>query len=342
MRPTQLKAEIKSRVKAEDTNRAIHIVGPPGVGKTQIVEQVAKELGIGFKVIHAPLMQPEDYGFPIVNKETNTVTFVVSTDKFPVEGSNCPETGILLIDELAQCDHATQKILANLIQAREIHGKKLKKGWKLVSTGNRAADRSGAARPLCHLRDRYTEVLAEVSLDDWCNWAITNEVKVEVISFIRFRPELLSAFNPQADDKTPTPRAWVEGISASLGVVSSENEYEMFKGDVGEGAAAEFLGYLKIYRKLPNPDAIMLNPKGTPVPEIGKDKDASAICYALCGALAHRTTDANFGRIMQYIERMKQEFVVLYVRDAIKHNPNLAACKDFIKWATSTGADILT
>ena len=45
-----------------------------------------------------------------------------------------------------------------------------------------------------------------------------------------------------------------------LGKVPAEAEYECFKGAVGEGAAAEFVGFMRIYRKLPNPDAILMNP----------------------------------------------------------------------------------
>jgi MoxR-like ATPase len=87
-----------------------------------------------------------------------------------MEGTNCPEHGIFLIDELAQADTAAQKILRNLIQEREIHGKKLKEGWSIVTTGNRTVDRAGANRLLSHLSNVLTRVELEVSLDDWTAW----------------------------------------------------------------------------------------------------------------------------------------------------------------------------
>ena len=333
MKPSDIKSIIKARFTSK-VRRSILLEGSPGVGKTQIAEQAATELGIGFKVIHAPLLQPEDYGFPVINGQKTDVSFIVSRVKFPVEGSDCEETGIFLIDELSQSDSPSQKVLANLIQAREIHGQKIKSGWNIVATGNRQSDRAGANRLLSHLGNRVTRIGVDVSLDDWTQWAIQNSVAPEVIAFVRFRPELLNSFDPQVE-VNPTPRAWVEGVSASLGVVPQSLEFETFKGDVGEGAAAEFLAFLKVFRKLPSPDAILLNPKGAEVPA------EPSTLYALCGSLARKATPDNFGRMMEYISRIPAEFSVLFVRDVIARNPAIQNSADFVSWASGPGAKLL-
>lgn len=335
MKPSELKTYITSRFNAS-IKRPIHIESSPGVGKTQIAAQCAAELGVDFRCIHAPLMQPEDYGFPVISKERDNVSFIVSKDRFPVVNSSASERGILLIDELPQADNGGQKILSQLMQEREIHGVKLMPGWQIVSTGNRSTDRAGANRLLSHLRNRVTTVSLEASLDDWSTWAIQNGVKPEIVAFIRFRPALLNAFDPQAEINA-TPRAWVEGVNACLGTVDPSLEYESFRGDVGEGPAAEFSGFLKIFRKLPSVDAILLDPKRVAVPS-----DSPATLYALSGALAARTTAANFGRVMEYIERMPSEFSVLYVRDALKRDLSIQASKEFITWASGPGAKLLT
>jgi hypothetical protein len=334
MKPSEIKALITARFNAKIT-RPLHLESSPGVGKTQIAAQVAKELDVGFMVIHAPLLQPEDYGFPVISANKENVEFIVSKSKFPIEGSNCAESGIFLIDELSQADNSAQKILANLIQEREIHGQHIKPGWLIVTTGNRTTDRAGANRLLSHLKNRLTTIEMDASLDDWCNWAFSNGINTEVIAFLRFRPDLLNHFDPQADCN-PTPRAWSEGVSAALGVVDSAHEFACFKGDVGEGAAAEFCAFLKIYRKLPSPDAILLNPNGVEVP------NDPATLYALCGVLAYKTTGDNFGRVMTYVKRIPQEFSVLYVRDTIKRKPDIQNTPEFTKWACSEGAKLLS
>lgn len=334
MKPNELKDLIKARLKA-GIKRALLIESSPGIGKTAIAGQVAAELDMGFIALHAPLLQPEDYGFPIIDKTKQDVHFVVSKDKFPIEDSQCPDKGILLIDELSQADNNAQKILANLIQAREIHGQRLKDGWTVVATGNRVSDRAGANRILSHLGNRLTRIELDASLDDWSTWALENNVQTEVIAFLRFRPELLSAFDPHAD-VNPTPRAWAEGVSAALGVVDGAHEFTVFKGDVGEGAAAEFCAFLKVFRKLPNPDAIILNPKNAEVPS------DPATLYALCGALAHKATESNFVRIMEYVSRMPAEFSVLFIRDAIRRHPGIVNTKEYIAWAVGPGAKLLS
>jgi hypothetical protein len=333
MRPSLLIDTLASRFTANRARAAL-VVGPPGCGKTEVTGQVAARLRVGFMPLHAPLMQAEDYGMPVVNSARTDINFVVSSTKFPIEGSDCPEEGILLIDELPQAGNSEQKILANLIQAREIHGHRLKPGWMIVATGNRQSDRAGANRVLSHLKDRVTEYEYEVSMDDWCQFAIDAGTPVEVVSFIRFRPNLLLDFDPQRE-KNPTPRGWVQGVGASLGTVPPEAEYETIKGDVGEGAAAEFLGFLRIFRKLPNPDVVLMNPTTHELPT------DPATCYALAGAIAARASKDNADRIVAVAERMSPEFMVACVRDAVRRSPDFQNTKAFISWASGAGSKVL-
>jgi hypothetical protein len=335
MRPNELKDEIKSR-NENQIRRALYVEAKPGVGKTEIAGQAAAEAKVGFMSIHAPLLQPEDYGLPVPSKDRDTVNFVVAHDKFPLVGSKCPDTGIFLIDELPQADTAAQKILANLIQEREIHGKKLKAGWTIVATGNRAKDRSGANRILGHLGNRVTRVGLEVKLDDWTQWALANAVKTEVVAFIRFRPDFLDCYDPNLEVNA-TPRSWVQGVSDNLGITAPQSELEVFSGDVGEGPASEFLAFLKVFRNLPSPDAILLDPKKIPVPT------DLATLYALCGALAHKATRNNLANALTYVRRIpKQEFSALFMKDCISRNKELAETKSYIDWASKEGADLLT
>ena len=106
----------------------------------------------------------------------------------------------------------------------------------------------------------------------------------------------------------------------------SEAEFETFKGAVGEGAAAEFVGFVRIYRKLPNPDAVLMNPTTADVPS------DPATLYALSGALAERATENNFERVCQYSERMPADFSVLTVSYASRKKPELANTQAFNKW----------
>jgi hypothetical protein len=303
--------------------RTVCIEGMPGGGKTTVVHEVAKELNIPIVERHMPTMLVEDFGILFPKGDTGLQYRV--PEWFPIKGK-APEHGILLFDDRNQANADLQKVLANICQARTLHGEQLPSGWMVVSTGNRQSDRAGANRVLSHLRNRETVIEMETHLDDWTTWAIEKQVKPEVISFIRFRPNLLHDFDPQRDQNA-TPRSWVEGVSDVLGTVPAEAEYECFKGAVGEGAAAEFVGFMKIYRKLPNPDAILLNPTTADVPT------DPATLYALSGALAERATENNFDRVVTYTERMPPEFSVLAISYASRKNPDLTSTQAFTKWA---------
>ena len=320
MRATLLKETIKSLF---PITRTLSIEGAPGGGKTTIVHEVAQELDIPCIERHMPTMLVEDFGI-LFPDGTDKLNYRLP-DWFPVKGKS-PEQGILLFDDRNQAGPDLQKVLANICQARTLHGTPMPDGWMVVSTGNRQADRAGANRVLSHLRNRETVLELETHLDDWTSWAINHGVKPEVISFIRFRPGLLHDFDPQRDQNA-TPRAWVDGVSDVLGTVPSEAEFECFKGAVGEGAAAEFVGFVRIFRKLPNPDAILLNPQTADVP-----KDPATL-YALSGSIAQRATESNFERVCQYSERMPPEFSVLTVSYAARRNPDLANTQAFTKWS---------
>lgn len=343
MRPALLADTLKARVKTHIDGtiiRPTNIIGPPGIGKTAIPKQVAKDLDLGFMSIHGPLMLAEDFGMPRVDQEAQSLEFLVPLHKFPFEGTDCPDTGMIVVDELAQMDAPQQKIIANMFQERELHGRKLKPGWHFVATGNRQQDRAGANRILSHLNDRITTYELEVSHEDWSRWALTEGgVRPEVVAFLNFRSDLLHKFDP-AHDKNPTPRSWAEGVSRSIDTIPAGAEMETFRGDVGEGAGTEFTAFLQTFRELPDPDAVLARPDKAAIP------DKLNVLYALCGALSHRANPDNMEALVTYAERLhdadRQEFMVLVIRDATRANPAVMETKAFIRWATTKGFDTLT
>lgn len=364
MRTSQLIQEIIRRHRNADKRRVLYIQGPPGGGKSETPVQAASIMGEAYRMIHSPLLQPEDWGFPIINATKDNVSFIASRDIFPLVGDeSCPDTGILVFEEVPQSGEERQKIIANVILTRKIHGQTIKPGWTIIMTGNRASDRAGAGRMLSHLKDRITVVDLDISIDDWTAWALQNNIDINLIAGLRFKSDLLSAFDAQ-QDKSPTPRSWSQGVNNTIqgindGSIPADLEFELYKGDVGEAAAAEMCAFMKIARKIPHPDAIMLNPLGTHVPNINDPNDvhAGATLYALCGSLAKATTKDNFGKLMLYVTRMPGEFQMLYIKLTTgcmcknTHGQPAITCscgkrsftetKEYIQWAVSEGKKIL-
>lgn len=321
MKPTLLKETLKALYKIQ---RTVCIEGAPGGGKTTIVHEVADELGIPCIERHMPTMLVEDFGVLFPSKDNDTMHYRLP-DWFPVKGK-APEHGILLFDDRNQANGDLQKVLANICQARTLHGVSMPDGWMVVSTGNRQSDRAGANRILTHLRNRETVLEFDTNIDDWTQWAMTHDVKTEVVAFLNLRADLLHKFDPQAE-QNPTPRSWVEGVSAVMGCVSADAEFEAFKGAVGEGAAAEFVGFLRVFMTLPDKNDIIRSPDTAPI------LTEPSAQYAVSAACANWATKANFGALLRYLDRMAPEFSVLAVMMAVKRDIGLSATKEFTQWS---------
>ena len=109
--------------------------------------------------------------------------------------------------------------------------------------------------------------------------------------------------------------------------LTSDLYFSNIAGCVGEGAAAEYTGFKRIFENLPDIDGILMNPAKANVP------DDMPVLFALTGALAHRIDKDNFDRAIEYINRMPPEFNVMCVTDAMKLKPEIKQTKAFVQWA---------
>ena len=311
--------------------RTLCVEGSPGGGKTTIVRDVAKELGVGYIELHLPTMLVEDFGVLYPKADSNKLEYKLP-DWFPSEDrTDIPDEGILCFDDRNQASADIQKVLANVCQARTLHGAKLKDGWHVISTGNRQKDRAGANRVLSHLRNRETVVELETNLDEWVKWALMNDVKQSVVSFLQFRPNLLHDFDPQRE-QNPSPRSWVEGVSDIIGVIPNDiAEQQAIMGAVGEGAGAEFISFLDIQSNIPSPDRVFENPQTAPIPA------ETSHLYAYCGAVAYQA-DKNIDNLIKYCRRLssdtvgKAEFSILTVKLAVNKFGTKLQGQEFSKW----------
>lgn len=304
------------------TNKVVpYIEGKPGGGKSALACEIGKELGFDNVVqFFASLRDPVDLlGTP---RNDGDVTRWI-----PPSELKTLETGrnLLILEELPDATVGMQNALCGLIYDRKCNDLHLSHGTHIIATGNRTQDKSGANRLVSKLLGRVRLFEFTENVDDWADWALANEIDPMLIQFIRFRPDLLSDFNP--DRKTnPTPRTW-ERVNLIPTELPEEVYLDNVAGDVGQGAAAEYLGFKRVYENLPNIDQLLLNPSKADVP-----KDP-AVLYALTGALAHRVSEDNFDRVAEYLDKLTPEFQVMCVQDAMKLAPKIKTTKAFVKWA---------
>jgi len=311
-----LRVLVKSR-------QPVFIWGGPGVGKSAIVGQLAKALNVRLRDVRALLLDPVDLrGLPYLGSEGRSKW---ATPEFlPQDGA-----GILFLDELNAAPAMVQASCYQLVLDRKLGEYTLPDGWAIIAAGNRDSDRGATTRMPTPLRNRFVHLEFEVDVQEWSEWAIQAGIRPEVIAFLRFRPELLSAFDRDAN-AFPSPRSWefVSRVLDSLELKSKPPiEHEVLAGAVGSGAATEFSGFLRMFRELPNIDAILMNPLREPVPEI------AAAQYAVASALARCASDTNFDRICMYLNRLPTEFRVLCVRDATLREAAIRSTAGYVKFA---------
>lgn len=320
MKFSDIKTSIVEQFKS--TNKVVpYIEGKPGGGKSALASSIGKELGFDNVVqFFASLRDPVDLlGTP---RNDGDVTRWI-----PPEELKRLESGrnLLIIEEMSDCNTAMQNGLCGLIYDRKLNDLHLSSETFIIATGNRTQDKSGANRVVSKLMGRVRHMEFTENIDDWSEWALDAGIDVTLIQFLRFRPDLLSNFNPDAKCN-PTPRTW-ERVNLIPAELPTDLYFANVAGDVGEGAAAEYTGFRRIYESLPNIDAIILSPAKAEVP-----KDP-AVLYALTGALAHKTSKDNFDRVAEYLEKLSPEFQVMAVSDAMKLKPEIKTTKAFVQWA---------
>ncbi len=198
-----------------------HIVGPAGVGKTQICYQVADELtnetGKQFDIImvKAPVLSRDDFiiPFPVTNGGTTRFKMLYS-DFVP---ANEDSYGLFVIDEFSRGDHTLQQLLWQVQNEYAIHQYKFPKGWFVISIDNPddSAYTMDTMEDAAGLR-RQLHIYTEVSPIDFLNYAIANEFHPLIIEFIQTHPEYLYDFQAQKTGSVYANPASYEKLSDHL------------------------------------------------------------------------------------------------------------------------------
>jgi hypothetical protein len=306
--------------------------GPPGVGKTTKVEEIADSMGMDCRTwILAQQDAGELGGFPILVDGPNGKEMRrCRPAELPAEG-----TGILFLDEFPQAPLANQNIASQLLQERRIGEHRLGEGWTIVCAGNDIKHRAGTNQMPSHVKDRMLHVEIEPDTNEALAYFNSHSFRPELTGFIRYRPEYLHKFSP--DEKaSPTPRSW-ERVNSVMGWgLEPHAEQLAVAGLVGGPAAADLAGFCRVYRELPDPDAPFKTPQTATIP------DDPSVLYALMASLASRADGKNVKNLMTYLERVPhKEFVVCCMKDMLSRNSKLASHANVTAWLRTEGASLV-
>lgn len=273
-----IKDDIVSTIKTWDAGRNVqkqcyHIIGPAGVGKTQICYQIKEELtemmGKEFEIIRitSPVLTRDDFLIPfpiVVGKETQQFKMLYS-DFVPMKSS---PYGIYVIDEFARGDHPLQQLLWQVQNEYCIHRYEFPKGWFVVSVDN-PDDKEYSMNTLedaAGLR-RQSHIYVEVSAKDFLRYGSEQDFHRFVLDYIGTYHERLYDFEAQKHGSVyANPASW-EKVSDLLwkAEISSGGMFDIKKletriaGLINSSAALLFIGFCLDNSQIIKPSDIINN-----------------------------------------------------------------------------------
>ncbi|MES9939918.1 MAG: AAA family ATPase [Candidatus Thiodiazotropha sp. 6PLUC2] len=318
MRPAQLLTILEQEFISTRAGHHTPVMlwGPPGVGKSDMVREVAESHQAPVIDIRLSQMEPSDLrGIPF--RSNDRVEWAIPSI-LPAETRHGTQ-GILFLDEITSAPPTVSAAAYQLILDRRLGEYQVPDGWAIFAAGNRQGDRGVTYSMPAPLANRFSHFEVETNLDDWVAWAYRNHIDERIIAFLRFRPELLFDFDPAHNPVAfPSPRSW-EFAHRALQKFTTHPQLLQgaLQACVGPAAGIELHAFVNSLDKMPDLDAIL---RGEEVPTPAEIDLQYAVASALVGRAirAHEAGNGQevHGRILEYAGRFPQrEMGVMLVSD---------------------------
>lgn len=328
------------------TMPSVMLWGPPGIGKSQAVRQIASKIqeSTGKEVhitdVRLLLFNPIDLrGIPTSNAD-KTLAVWLKPQIFQMDDSD-RVVNLLFLDEISAAPPSVQAAAFQITLDRRIGEHVLPENCIVMAAGNRITDKSVAFKMPKALANRLMHIEVESSFPSWRKWAVSTGIHNKVIGFLSFRPSYLMVFQPENEDTAfPTPRSW-EMVSRILNTVSDDIHqiYSFIAGLIGIGTAVEFRTWTRVYAELPRLEDIFQGK----MPPLPRNTDA---LYALTASMVsyardHKEDLTQISNSIRYADRMPPDFSTLLLRDYMYLEPDyktkLLGIPDFQRWLQEKG-----
>ncbi len=215
--------------------------GRPGIGKTEIVQALAAQIGARLFDLRLTTIEPQDLrGLPFFDMERRRTVWFRPED-LPDDPA---QPSVLFLDELTAASPMLQPTVYGLLQERRVGPHRLPDSCLVVAAGNTVEDGAIAHDMGTALSDRLIHLNLTAQADDWlAGYAVPQGLDPAVIAFIRTRPDLLDTIEQglrRGDAIACTPRSWAR-VSALMGALTDRRLRNIaIAGVLGEAVAAEF------------------------------------------------------------------------------------------------------
>ena len=243
--------------------RPILLMGPPGIGKTQVMEQIARECGIAlvsYTITHhtrqsavgLPFIVKKNYGEEEFSVTEYTMSEIISSVYDKMEKTGLRE-GILFIDEINCVSETLAPMMLQFLQGKTFGNQKVPEGWVIVTAGNPPEYNKSVREFDVVTLDRIKKIDVEADFDVWKEYAYQQGIHPAVISYLELRRKNFYRVENTVDGKIfATARGWEDlsrliqvyeilGKTVDREVVSQYIQHRMI--------AKDFASYLALYYK---------------------------------------------------------------------------------------------
>lgn len=322
-------------------------VGPPGIGKTEVVRSVLPQLAqllgcradeLGFAEEHlASLSEVDLRGYLIPQGNDSVFTRPAFFRAFDGKAG-----GILFLDEFMQAPDEIQKAVAPLLSRdRRIGEHVLPPNVFVVLAGNGTDHGSGANALLQHVVNRLMIIsVTPPTPDELVEHYADIGMPAEVMALVKLKPDAVFGELPDTDN-TPyaSPRsvaalgrmvnAWPGGATA---LVANALGMAMVEGVVGQATAVEFGGMVQLMGRVPPLEQILADPHGVVVP------DAPDLRYAMLLMVATRAPVESAEQAATFLAcRFNPNFAMVGFTSLLRRDDRFMDTNAFGAWAAKNG-----
>lgn len=236
--------------------RPVFLIGPPGIGKTQIMEQIAKECGIALvsytithhtrqSAIGLPFIKEKTYGEKTYSVTEYTMSEIIASVYEKMEQTGLKE-GILFIDEINCVSETLAPTMLQFLQGKTFGNQKVPEGWVIVAAGNPPEYNKSVREFDVVTLDRIKKIDVESNFEVWKEYAYKHEIHAAIISYLELRKENFYRIETTVDGKYfATARGW-EDLSQLI------KTYEYLGKTVDREVILQYIQHQKIAKDFAN------------------------------------------------------------------------------------------
>ena len=243
--------------------RPVLLLGAPGIGKTQIMEQAARECGVALvaytithhtrqSAIGLPFISKKEYGGREYSATEYTMSEIVASIYNRMSETGLSE-GILFIDEINCVSETLAPAMLQFLQCKSFGNHEIPKGWVIVAAGNPPEYNKSVREFDVVTLDRVKKILVEPDYQTWREYAYKENMHPAILSYLELRNNCFYQMETTIDGKQfATPRGW-EDLSRMMEVYErlGKNITADFVGQYiqHERISQEFAEYYELYQK---------------------------------------------------------------------------------------------